>query len=147
MTIGSRMRRRTCAASVAAAACLLLSVPLVRADPAPAGSPPATPPSSGTFAAGAPTRAAAQRQVALKIAGLVVFVANSCPHLKPDYARFKEALHQLGLEQGELDQQETKNGYLAYTATYGQDVPANCARAGLEFGPNGKTLPDLFTAQ
>ncbi len=81
---------------------------------------------------------------ALKLAGLVTFVANSCPALSPDYTRFRTALGALGLTVEDLAKDKYKTVYMGYAARYGADTTANCERARLAFGARGSTIPDLL---
>lgn len=83
-------------------------------------------------------------QSALKLAGLVTFVANRCPKLQPNYPRFEEAITALGVAKSDLDKADMKAGYLGYAARYNADVKANCERADAQFGPEGKTLSGIF---
>jgi hypothetical protein len=83
-------------------------------------------------------------QSALKLAGLVTFVANACPKLQPNYPRFEKAITALGVAKGELDKADMKAGYLGYAARYNTDVKGNCERADAQFGPQGKTLSGIF---
>ena len=117
------------------AAALAIAATPARAEPAP-------PPSAAI-----PSRQAGQEQTALKIAGLVTFVANSCPRLRPDYTRFKAFIRLLGVSEAQLATPDFKNRYLSYTAAYGADAATSCKRAQAQFGPGGSTLPDLFVVQ
>jgi hypothetical protein len=81
---------------------------------------------------------------ALKIAGLVAFVANSCPNLVPDYDRFKAVISTLGLEVEELSKNELQLKYLNYAAIYQKDIPGGCEKAQSLFGDGGTMLKGLF---
>lgn len=91
-----------------------------------------------------PSKEALQRKTALKLAGLATFVTEACRDLNLNPDRFKAAVTSLGVTPDELAQKELQLDYLRYTMAYKQNVKANCERARTEFGPNGKTLPDLF---
>jgi len=81
---------------------------------------------------------------AVKIAGLVAFVASSCPSLAPDYARFNSVISTLGLETVDLAKDNLRLKYLNYAALYQKDVQASCEKAQAMFGDNGTVLAGLF---
>lgn len=114
---------------------------------APAPSPPAPAPSSSAQGAPGAQPLPARTQSAIKLAGLVTFVANSCPKLQPNYARFIDAINALGLSKTDLDKPDLKAGYIGYAARYNTDVKTNCARAAAQFGPHGATLVGIFSAR
>jgi hypothetical protein len=86
----------------------------------------------------------ANANTALKIAGLVTFVANSCPDLAPDYDRFKEVISALGLETDDLSKNDLKLKYLNYTALYQADIKGSCEKAQSNFGDAGTVIKGLF---
>lgn len=105
---------------------------------------PVSPQAPQTLGASSAPVLSSQMQSALKLAGLVTFVANSCPDLKPNYPRFKATLNALGASEADLNKLDLKGRYLGYTARYNADAKANCLRAKAQFGPGGSTLPDIF---
>ena len=107
------------------------SLATAQTAPAPAPSAPSAPPST-------------QTQSAIKLAGLVTFVANSCPKLQPNYARFADAINALGISKSDLDKPDLKAGYIGYAARYNTDVKGNCGRADAQFGRHGATLAGIF---
>ncbi len=81
---------------------------------------------------------------AIKLAGLVTFVGNACPSLKPDYDKFKTIISNLGVDENEISKNDMKMKYLSYTSIYQQDIKGNCERAYSMFGDSGTTLKGLF---
>ncbi len=81
---------------------------------------------------------------AVKLAGLVRFVAESCPGTKPDYARFREVVERLGTDLAALSHGEALIRSAAYTQAYQKDPEASCRRAQESFGPNGTVVPGLL---
>lgn len=81
---------------------------------------------------------------AVKIAGLVAFVANACSNLKPDYDKFEAIIAKLGLETKDLSNNDLKLKYLSYTSIYQQDIKGNCEKAKQMFGENGIITKGLF---
>lgn len=124
-------RLKTAMALAIACAATLSAAPPVRAD---------------DLAKGVPSQAALRTKMALKLAGLMTFVASSCPDIKADYARFKTAITALGVTYEDLSKTEVKNVYLAYAMRYKDEAKENCARALVNFGPGGKAVPDIFAA-
>lgn len=81
---------------------------------------------------------------AVKLAGLVRFVAESCPGTKPDYARFREVVERLGTDLAALSHGEPLIRSATYTQAYQKDPEASCRRAQENFGPNGTVVPGLI---
>jgi len=113
---------------------LLTTPPAARADDR--APPPSTP--------GGAQVAPETTDKALKIAGLVAFVANSCPNLSPDYDRFKAVISTLGVEVEELSKNDMQLKYLNYAAIYQKDIPGGCEKAQSLFGDSGTMLKGLF---
>ncbi|MFH6786918.1 MULTISPECIES: hypothetical protein [Methylobacterium] len=91
-----------------------------------------------------PADKAAVSNDAVKLAGLVRFVAESCPGTKPDYARFREVVERLGTDLAALSHGEPLIRSAAYTQAYQKDPEASCRRAQESFGPNGTVVPGLL---
>ncbi|TXM72096.1 hypothetical protein FV218_14010 [Methylobacterium sp. WL69] len=89
------------------------------------------------------TKAERQRNSAAKLAGLLYFVQNACPDLKPDYARFKDVVASLGVTMEDLSAGDLLLRSRAYTEVYTKDTPGSCARADTNFGAAGSTIPNL----
>ena len=123
------------ASAVSPAAAQTIPVPAAPAAPAPAS------PARGAPAAPTPS---AQTQSAIKLAGLVAFVANSCPKLQPNYARFSDAITALGVSKADLDKPDLKTAYIGYAARYNADAETSCERADTQFGPHGSTIEGIF---
>ncbi len=101
----------------------------------------------GTAAAAegpAPADKAVVSNDAVKLAGLVRFVAESCPGTKPDYARFREVVERLGTDLAALFHGEPLIRSATYTQAYQKDPEASCRRAQESFGPNGTVVPGLL---
>ena len=81
---------------------------------------------------------------AVKLAGLVRFVAESCPGTKPDYVRFREVVERLGTDLAALSHGEPLIRSATYTQAYQTDPEASCRRAQEGFGPNGTVMPGLL---
>ena len=124
-----------------------LSIPAMAGDAA--SSPPraalprqqASPPQEKPAEAGS---VPANAKTAAKLAGLVAFVANSCPELMPDYARFKNIVSALGIDVDDLSNGDLKLQYLNYASLYQADVKGNCEQARSRFGETGTTFQGLF---
>ncbi len=91
-----------------------------------------------------PANPAAISHDAVKLSGLVRFVAESCPGTKPDYARFREVVERLGTDLDALSHGEPLIRSATYTQAYQKDPEANCRRAQESFGPNGTVVPGLI---
>ncbi len=81
---------------------------------------------------------------AVKLSGLVRFVAESCPGTKPDYARFREVVQRLGTDLAALSHGEALIRSATYTHAYQKDPEASCRQAQERFGPNGTVVPGLI---
>ncbi|NEU12685.1 hypothetical protein G3T14_11110 [Methylobacterium sp. BTF04] len=89
------------------------------------------------------TKADRQKNSAAKLAGLLFFVQNACPEVKPDYERFKTVVAGLGVALDDLSKGDLLLRSRAYTEIYTKDTPASCARAVANFGETGTTIPGL----
>ena len=101
----------------------------------------------GSGSAGSPNGAVATSEntdKALKIAGLVAFVANSCQDLIPDYEVFKIVISSLGFETSDLSKSDLRVKYLNYTGIYQKDITGNCTKAWAMFGDEGTMFKGLF---
>lgn len=105
-------------------------------------SPPERPPGPPPTAAEA--KAEQQKNSAAKLAGLLAFVVASCPDVRPNTERFKAVVSGLGVAYDDLASGELRIRAQAYTEVYSKDIAANCTRATENFGPNGRTIPDLI---
>lgn len=125
----------------ALAALLLLAATgfQVGAQPAPDDGPPPAPENRPPE-----TKADRQRNSAAKLAGLLSFVQNACPELKPDYERFKTVVGRLGVALDDLSQGDLLLRSRAYTEIYTKDTAASCTRAAENFGETGTTIPGLI---
>lgn len=84
------------------------------------------------------------RNNAAKLAGLVEFVARSCPEMQPDYDRFARAVAAMGVDPEDLRQGELKVRAAGYTQIYGKDAAESCTRAAAMFGETGKVIPGMI---
>ncbi|MCJ2083284.1 hypothetical protein [Methylobacterium sp. J-090] len=117
---------------------------LVAALTAPALAQNAPPPDAAAPETRPPeTKAERQRNSAAKLAGLLYFVQNACPDLKPDYTRFKDVVAGLGVTLEDLSAGDLLLRSRTYTEVYTKDTSASCARADANFGPAGTTIPNL----
>jgi len=119
----------------ALAAALLLPLPLagmVRGQEAIPDAPP-------------PEASSPNAKFVTKLAGLVLFVANSCPEKTIDYDRFKSVVTGLGVEVDALSKDPIKLASLNYFTSYGANVKDNCTRALTEFGPDGRIVRGIFS--
>lgn len=89
------------------------------------------------------TKADRQRNSAAKLAGLLGFVKDGCPDLKPDYERFKTVVARLGVPLDDLQQGDLLLRTRAYTEIYAKDAAESCTRAVANFGEAGTTIPGL----
>ncbi|WP_244472458.1 hypothetical protein [Methylobacterium sp. Leaf108] len=111
----------------------------------PASAQPVAPPAEGSAAQQLDLpKLDPKRNNAVRLAGLVGFVNESCPDLKPDYERFKQVLSRLGVDPADLEGNELRLHAMSYIEAYRKDVPANCARAVQNFGEAGTTVPGLI---
>ncbi|WP_246101961.1 hypothetical protein [Methylobacterium terricola] len=99
---------------------------------------------AGAAEAPGPVDTAAISNDAVKLAGLVRFVAESCPGTKPDYARLREVVERLGTDLAALSHGEALIRSAAYTQAYQKDPEASCRRAQERFGPGGTVVPGLI---
>lgn len=90
------------------------------------------------------TREERQRNSAAKLAGLLRFVAASCPELKPNTPMFRTVVTRLGVDPDDLAGGELVLRVKAYAEIYERDVPGNCAKATANFGEAGTTMPGLI---
>lgn len=117
---------------------------LVAALTAPALAQTAPPPEAAAPEPRPPeTKAERQRNSAAKLAGLLYFVQNACPDLKPDYTRFKDVVAGLGVTLEDLSAGDLLLRSRTYTEVYTKDTPGSCARADANFGAAGTTIPNL----
>lgn len=112
---------------LAAATALLLALPL----PAAAQQKPAADPER-------------QQAQAVKLAGLVRFVGESCPEASPDYERFKAVVAAMGVDLDAVSKGELLMRSMSYTEAYRKDVPASCRKAEELFGEKGTSVPGLI---
>jgi hypothetical protein len=96
-------------------------------------------------AAGTPQPTEAKKRMAIRLAGLVAFVAGSCHALTPNYGRFKAVIHLLGVTPEDLAAPDVRASYIGYTLKYQAESKASRDRARLEFGPSGTRVPGLFS--
>jgi len=82
-----------------------------------------------------------------KLAGLVLFVSNSCPGAKVDYDRFKATVTSLGVQVDALSAEPMKLESLNYFTSYEANAKDNCARALTEFGTEGRIIRGIFSAK
>jgi len=82
-----------------------------------------------------------------KLAGLVLFVSNSCPETKVDYDRFKATVTSLGVQVDALSAEPMKLESLNYFTSYEANAKDNCARALTEFGTEGRIIRGIFSAK
>ena len=107
------------------------------------GPPPGPPPGE----ARPDTPAERGRNNAAKLAGLVEFVAQSCPDLRTDDARFRRAVAGMGVDVQDLRQGELKVRSAGYAQIYGRDAADSCKRAVALFGEGGRVVPGVIVAK
>lgn len=90
------------------------------------------------------TRQQRQERSAAKLAGLIVFVANSCPEAQPDYDRFKQIITAMGVKVDDLSQGLLAVRSAEYTQAYQKDPAESCRRAFENFGETGRVVAGLI---
>ena len=104
-------------------------------------TPPEGPPPGGPT--GPETKAERQKNNAAKLAGLLAFVKTHCADLRPNDDRFRGVVTGLGVSYDDLQSGDLDLRTRAYAEIYAKDIAANCTRAAENFGPGGRTIPDL----
>ena len=130
---------------IAAALAGCLATPLAAQTPpgAPAAAEPGAPPPAGE-APKPETLQQRQERSATKLAGLVIFVTNSCPEAQPDYDRFKTVITAMGVKVDDLSQGLLAVRSAEYTQAYQKEPVESCRRAFENFGEGGRVIPGLI---
>nr|WP_210329155.1 hypothetical protein [Methylorubrum zatmanii] len=84
-----------------------------------------------------------QKASAVKLAGLVRFVGESCKEVQPDYERFKAVVAAMGVDLDAISKGELLMRSMSYTEVYRKDVEASCRKAVELFGEKGTAIPGL----
>ena len=111
--------------------------------PEPAQSAPAVSPPAAAAPEQADPVVERQRKSAAKLAGMIRFVAVSCPEAEPDYERFKAAIAAMKVDIKELEDGPLLGESLGYSRAYDKDKDESCKRVFAFFGENGTTIPGL----
>ncbi|CAO4155957.1 hypothetical protein [Methylorubrum aminovorans] len=131
---------------VAIAAAILFALPLAAQAQEPAPKPVA-PEAGGTAPEGAPkapqTAQERQQANAVKLAGLVRFVGESCKEAQPDYERFKSVVAAMGVDLDAISKGELLMRSMGYTEAYRKNVDESCRKAQEMFGERGTAIPGL----
>ncbi|WP_157091838.1 hypothetical protein [Methylobacterium nodulans] len=86
----------------------------------------------------------AMSDAAIKLSGLVRFVAEDCPDDKPDYDRFRQVMMSLGIDLEALSSGAYVIKSMRYTEKYKENRQINCKLAHEKFGKEGNVIPGLL---
>lgn len=127
---------------LAIAAAILLALPFAAAAQEPTAKP--AEPSAGATAPKAPQTAQERQEAnAVKLAGLVRFVGESCKEAQPDYERFKSVVAAMGVDLDAISKGELLMRSMGYTEAYRKNVDESCRKAQEMFGEKGTAIPGL----
>lgn len=87
------------------------------------------------------------RHSAAKRSGLAPFVDASCSDIRPNYPRFREIIHNLGIDLDQLASGDVLLTSSEYMNAYRKDVSSGCERALEQFGVDGTTIPGFLDAK